>query len=154
VSTQPRSVPRDALWGAKRGLSIAGLYIAWVTVLRVFAGDEPFQRQGTSFAAVIGFYALTGIVSGAIVGMLWPYKQRRFVAYVAGVLAGIPAALGLMVILRGWPTQWNPLDALAIPIFVLGFGLLFGSTIAKAGQREASQSAEGQFSSSKRGQEN
>lgn len=117
VKTEARSVSADALWGAKRGRGIAAIYIAWVTAVRVFAGEGPFERDGTSVSAVVGFYAITGLVSDAI---------------------------------RGWPARWDLLDAVAIPIFALYLGLLFGRTIAKAGRPARSPATKARCVSRKR----
>lgn len=118
-------------WGIMGGLSIAAVYCVWVTALFLMQGSGPFDRQGVTLRSVILTYLGVGVTAGGAVGLLRPMTSHRFGAYLAGIIAGIPVAVGLAICVRGFPSQWDVADRILVPVFSVIAGVGIGSELRK-----------------------
>jgi hypothetical protein len=100
-------------------LGTASFYCAWVIVVYLLAGDEPFRRQGVSLQAVVATYLAVGVSAGAVIGLLKPLADHWFGAFVVGLLASIPIAAGLMICVAGGPTTWSERDRHLFPMVTI-----------------------------------
>ncbi len=62
--------------GFEWGMAFAVIYSAFVIVLPMFRGSEPFREAHTSLPAVIAAYFAAGLVGGGIFGLLLPWDVR------------------------------------------------------------------------------
>lgn len=76
-------------------------------------------------------YISIGLMAGAVVGLLRPLIQWRFGAYLVGLIAGVPVAVGLIICVRGFPQQWDFADRALVPIFVVIAGFVIGRELWK-----------------------
>jgi hypothetical protein len=91
------------VWGA----GFAAVYSAYVILVGILNGGEPFEAAGTSLARVVGVYWLGGLLGGTVFGLALPLTRTRGGAAVVGVLAAFPVwcAIGLAVEpVSGWFT--------------------------------------------------
>ncbi len=102
---------------------VSVVLIAWATTLRVVNGQESFSNLETTYGAVIAFYFLGGVVSGAILGALRPLMRSRAGLALAVVLAAAPLTVALRVMWSGF-TPWTQVDWLFLVIFPTACGLI------------------------------
>jgi hypothetical protein len=129
VSRKPRRFERplrNLRWGVSGGLGIASRYTVWVVVLYLILGTDPFSRQGVRLPTVGGTYLVSGLVGGAVVGLLRPWADNGFGAFVVGLLAGVPITAGLMVCVAGWPSAWSNNDQRGFPVLAIMVGTALG----------------------------
>jgi len=117
---------RNLKWGVSGGLGIASLYCVWVVLLYLIQGADPFSRQRVSLTTVIATYLASGLVAGAVVGLLRPWTENGFGAFVVGLLAGVPITAGLMVCVAGWPSAWSNNDQRGFPVLAIMVGTALG----------------------------
>jgi hypothetical protein len=122
---------RNVSWGASRGVVIAGMYCLWVSFLYVLRGTEPFERLGVTFGSVVATYLAIGASAGAIVGLLRPLAARGVGAYLVGLAAGFPVALGIVITSEGLPKSWDYVVWLCFPIFWLAAGMIMGRAMRR-----------------------
>lgn len=118
-------------WGIRGGLVIAVVYCIWVTAVFLIQGSGPFERQGVTLLSVILTYLGVGATAGGVVGLLRPLTSHRLGAYLAGITAGIPVAVGLAICVRGFPSQWDFADRMLVPVFSVIAGVVIGSELRK-----------------------
>jgi hypothetical protein len=104
---------RDAIWGVARvapfvvifgGMSLVGELMGVK-----FAG---FDIERTIF-----FYVVFGLLTGVVVGMLRPIASTIWGSGVIGGIAGLPLALYVRILARGWD-NWIPTEAIFFVVFV------------------------------------
>jgi len=117
--------------GALFGLAMAALYVAYVVVLYLGRGSEPFDKLHTSLLVVILSYVVLGPIAGAVVGLLQPLSATRigsmFVAFVGACLV----YFGIGIAMNGSPLRWSASDWLVVPIAGVIFGVLLGNKYYK-----------------------
>lgn len=124
-------VVRNVKWGAARGTAVAAMYCLWATVLYALRGTEPFDRHGLGFGLVLATYLTVGVAAGGIVGLMRPFATRRIGAYVAGLVAGLPIALGITVAIKGLPKQWDYVVWFGFPLFWLAVAGVVGHELRR-----------------------
>lgn len=131
LTNVPTRVRSDVRWGVTGGLSVAAFYCLWVTAVYIVNGSAPFERNGVTFFSTVTSYLILGIVGGVIVGVLRPLSERRLGAYGIGFIVGLLSALGLMILVAGWPTRWDVPEWGTIPFVAAGGGWAIGSELWK-----------------------
>jgi hypothetical protein len=91
------------LWGVRWGVYYAAVLVAWITLIRIVRGTEPFQRQGVAFTQVLLLYVLGAPITGAIVGILFPFTRTATGAAVVGVVAAIPVSFATITMVADQP---------------------------------------------------
>lgn len=76
-------------------------------------------------------YLGVGATAGGVVRLLRPLTSHRLGAYLAGIIAGVPVAVGLAICVRGFPSQWDFADRLLVPVFSVIAGVMIGSELRK-----------------------
>jgi hypothetical protein len=99
-------------------------------------GSAPFDQQGVSIGMVAVTYLAIGLAAGALVGLLRPITRQRLGAYAVGLVAGVPVATGLVIVVRGLPGSWDFFDPFILMIFSVVAGHLIGSELWKHAQRQ------------------
>src|SRR5690349_14268786 len=122
-----RSLAENLLWGAKHGLSIAIVFTIWISVLFFIGGSTAFEKNHTTFQAVVALYLIGGPIAGAIVGLFRPGLQKLGVAILAGSTAAIPLAAGVRLAMFGL----EPLSGRDVFLLFV-FGLALGPATAVA----------------------
>ncbi len=128
----PPTARANLLWGVRGGFAVALVYCAWVAIIYATSGAAPFTRQGVSFGRVVVAYLAIGIASGAAVGVLRPFASTRLGAYMVGLVAGVPVAVGIAVCVRGAPRNWDRADMTLLPIFIVAAAWVIGSELRKS----------------------
>lgn len=126
-----RGIEHDIAWGVRGGLSIAGLYCLWVSVVRLTSGPRAFENLHVSYTVAVTTYLGIGLVSGAIVGALRRFTGTALGSYAVGLLSGLPLAFGLLTSIDGFPSRWSTFDQYAFPFFGVVAGLVIGSELDK-----------------------
>lgn len=102
---RPRSVMADVRRATLLGWKTGLIFCAWVIVLIVLNWSFTLQlddgRTVNAFAA-FALYFFGGPITGAIMGLLLPLMKSLPGALFVGYIAAIPAAIGVMLILRGF----------------------------------------------------
>lgn len=106
-------------WGVQRGLTLALGYIMWCGAIYLLSGTRAFERLNVSFLALAIFYVLTGLVVGAVIGLLRPLSRWTVGAYLTGLVAAIIIVGAGLLLLRGSPALWRPQDVLTFMTAVL-----------------------------------
>lgn len=117
----------DIKWGVRLGLNIGAMYTALVLILYAFGGMARFARNQISLFALVSVYLLGGILAGFVLGVFRPALRERNTAFVVAVLAALPVAYGLSVLLTGTFVDWGTTAFLSLLIAVLGVGVLWKS---------------------------
>jgi hypothetical protein len=115
------------IYGLGGGITFA----AWVTILFLFRGTEPFDEQGVNFASVVVFYLVGGATGGLVAGILWPLTKWRAGACLVGLLVAFVVSIGLMYLLAGNPLSWDIAVILTILIMTVIYGLYIGYQLWK-----------------------
>ena len=122
-------------WGIQGGLFFAAIYIAWVTILFLVRGREPFDRLGVNLPVVVAVYLAGGVLSGAVIGLLRPFATRKVGAYLISIIAALPVLTGIAISLQGLPGRWDLATRLVVPFLSVAFGLALGDLLWKAASR-------------------
>lgn len=125
------SYKSNVVWCVIYGLGGGITFTAWVTILFLFRGTEPFDKQGVNFASVVAFYLVGGATGGLVAGILWPLTKWRAGAYLVGLLVAFVVSIGLMYSLAGNPLSWDIAVTLTIPILTVIYGLYIGYQLWK-----------------------
>jgi hypothetical protein len=88
-------------WGIKWGLAFAGCFIIWAAIIRILAGNGPFQQLGASISITIAFYISSGLLSGLILGVSRPLLGSRLGSAIVGCAIAIPVVGGTQMALEG-----------------------------------------------------
>jgi hypothetical protein len=128
----------DIAWGAKRGLGVAFVYCAWVSVVYLIGGSTVFAKQEVTYATLVATYLGIGLISGISVGALRRFTNSVVGAYAVGIVAGIPVAVGIAICVKGLPSHWGEYERVAIPFFSVAAGLVIGSEMAKRARQVTS----------------
>ena len=89
----------DLRWGAGWGLSGAFFYAFVAVAIYAIRGSTPFEANGVPLA--LGGYLVGGLIAGGVVGLLRPLNKRRSGAVLVGMIASLPAMLGLGLVAFG-----------------------------------------------------
>lgn len=125
------SFKSNVFWCMIYGLGGGVALTVLVTVLFLFGGTEPFDKQGVSFAAVVAFYLVGGAAGGLVAGILWPLTKWRAGAYLVGLLVALIVSIGLMYVLAGNPLNWDIGVIITILIMTAIYGLYTGYQLWK-----------------------
>lgn len=74
--------------GVAWGVALALLLSAWVTLIYLVAGPEPFHENGTTYGETVGVYLATGMGMGVLFGVLRPWIRGPWTASAFGFVAG------------------------------------------------------------------
>jgi len=117
--------------GALFGLCVAAFYVAYVVVLYLLRGSEPFDKLHTSLFVVVLSYVILGPIAGAFVGFLQPLSATRigsiFVAFVGASLV----YFGIGIAMNGSPLSWSGTDWAIVPACGVIFGVILGNMYYK-----------------------
>lgn len=124
-----RRLGRDITAGIRTGFLWALGYAAYVSLLYVFRGDEPFVKVGMSYLQVVSGYFFAGLTAGAIAGGMRRLGQGLFKRMTIGFIAALPAAFAfLMTIIppESWRKDLVPVALLSALILGCGIGAAWG----------------------------
>jgi hypothetical protein len=88
---------RNLRTGLRWGVAYSAVYSAYVVGLWVFRGDAPFEHNNTTLGAVLLAYWGSGVLVGAMVGILLPFGVTWYGAAVLGVLGAYPTLYLILV---------------------------------------------------------
>lgn len=125
------SIVRNIAWGAKGGLALAAAYSAVVTCLFIIGGPSRFERLGITLGTAVACYFVSGILGGAIVGLLRPLTKRKPGAIAACIAGAVPLAVALAVTVEGMPSRWGPDVWFAMAFVSILAGVTFGTKLAE-----------------------
>ena len=117
--------------GALFGLGMAAIYVAYVVVLYLFRGSEPFDKLHTSLLIVVLSYVILGPIAGAVVGFLQPLSVTRLGSMFVGFVAAALVFFGIGIAMSGSPLSWSRSDWESVPILGLIFGVILGNWFYK-----------------------
>jgi len=122
--TEPRKMPLNEriAWGVRWGLAFGFVYALYPVVAFLFGGDARFEEHGLSAIGLSALYLVTGVIGGAIVGILRPLARDRAGAALVGAITMIVVCAGFGVALFGMPWTWDSGDTMS----VLTAGVLLG----------------------------
>jgi hypothetical protein len=72
-----RSLGSDIRWGVGWGIGFAALYAGFALVQYALTEGQALANKGLSLAAVVGAYAVAGVLGGAVLGVLRPLGRSR-----------------------------------------------------------------------------
>ena len=121
----------DVRWGVRTGVGLSLVFCAWIVVLMVLNGGLTLQMSGGhafNALAVIALYLGSGVVGGAIVGLLRTFASTRIGAAVTGFLVALPVFTAVFLMILGfvqWTRLWSVIVVVASllvgPFVALGF---------------------------------
>lgn len=76
------------LGGLVWGVTIALVLSAWVTLIYLVAGQEPFLENRTTYGRTVSIYLATGLGAGVLFGVLRPLIRGPWSAAAFGFVAG------------------------------------------------------------------
>jgi hypothetical protein len=110
---------------------MAAIYVAYVVVLYILRGSEPFDKLHTSLLVVVLSYVILGPIAGAFVGFLQPLSATRigsmFVAFVGASLVYFGIEIGM----NGSPLSWSGSDWTSVLALGVIFGVVLGNWFYK-----------------------
>lgn len=101
----------------------AALYSCYATALWLLSGPSAFERVGASFQAVIVTYLVTGLVGGAVVGLLLPWWKYFPGALVLGLVTAFVFGFAIETATHGPVWRWNGNVWFYLAVFSLLFGI-------------------------------
>lgn len=102
-----RRFAENLRWGVIAGLFFACFYSLYVIGLYLIRGSTPFVANDTTFGQVVASYFGTGIVAGAVVGLLRPLLRWRIGAVFVGIVAAFAVFVGIALLDQGSFSQWD-----------------------------------------------
>lgn len=115
----------DLIWGARKGLFWGGLYAGLAVVLyAVDGGSQRFDRNGIAIGSLFVVYLLGGLSSGVILGAFRSALAKRVSATAVSILAAVPLAIGVIMLLRGPLTRWTTSEWLGVGLSSIVFGCI------------------------------
>ena len=102
-------IVKNIVDGIKFGLMFAGAFSVIAIVLFVLSGGSALDRSLTTLARVIGAYAVGGVASGAVFGLLRPLARWAVGAAVLGIIVAVPTYAGMRFAVNGF-TRWTAQD--------------------------------------------
>ena len=97
--------------GVGFGALIGALLSIWATLIRVLTGSSAFSDLNTSYPLVVVSYLGSGVVAGALVGILGRFVRGRIGAAILGFVVAIPCGL-VFATAMGNPPPWSVEDLL------------------------------------------
>jgi hypothetical protein len=94
----------NARWGVRWGLRVAVVFAAIAilsALLRVALLDIDRTALASATAQTLVLYMVAAIVAGSIVGVLRPLSVTWLGAFLVGFVAGVPVALGALLMIVG-----------------------------------------------------
>jgi len=80
-------------------------FTLWVTIILARSGPGAFERQGTTYGALVALYYAGGVTGGVLIGLAAPLRRWPVGSAVLGVLGLFPLYLGATFL--GLPhSQW------------------------------------------------
>jgi len=127
---------RNIRWGVQWGLIFAAAYVVWAVVLLAGSGTTTFEKNGTTFPAVVALYVLGGLICGAIVGALRPLTRWKAGAAIVGIAAATPLYIAVEIMLAGPHYLIAGPGGIAGTIFGWAFFAVLGGSLAGLVLRE------------------
>ena len=106
-------------WGLFMGVGFCIFLIPSVLT----GGNRPLQRYGLTPLQIAAVYLASGILGGALIALLYPLKRWFLGAFLLGMLAALPAYLGLALLMRGHDPLPVTLTIGFVASFFVGGGL-------------------------------
>jgi hypothetical protein len=110
----------DLRWGLRWGLYVA----CGSTALALIGSATGEGIEARLVFQLVGFYFISGLTAGAIIGVLRSRTGSPFGATVTWVIAALPVAAGLCVLAWGVPWRWSAGLVLVWLMFSIYVGLL------------------------------
>lgn len=127
-------------WGARFGLafSIIGIIPA---LIRAGVGTGVWWQKGLSFVALMALYLTTGLLGGAILGLLRNLVPLWWGRRLIGALIGVQFMFAVRLLIYGW-NGWNREEVVVWCVIGTGWGLMM-SFVPEADARERWPSTRG-----------
>jgi len=113
----PRNLEHNLLTGVGFGLLVATCFSAWVTVVRLVSGTEPFDRLHTTYGAVIELYYAGGFSGGVFIGLLWSLRRWPLGSMLLGIIGVFPLYYGAALLSLPRP-DWFTSDTLRMALLL------------------------------------
>jgi hypothetical protein len=120
-----KTLTKNIASGIGIGLFIATGFTAWVTLLRLTVGTEPFERNDTTYEDVVQVYYAGGLLGGLFVGLLWPLHRWVLGSAVLGIVGMFPMYYGF-AIQHSPSSEWLSADKL---VTGLALSIIVGSAV-------------------------
>lgn len=121
------SVPvlKNVRWGITWGISLAGVFSAYVCTLALIHRSVRFDAYGTTVWLVVLCYIASGVIGGLVLGILRPITTILAGAIITGIASAVPFFIAVWVASDGLPRHWKPGSVEGIVLFsvILGGGL-------------------------------
>jgi len=105
---------RNVWWGAGWGLFTGVIYSAFGMGVLLLRGGGSSARDEVSAPVLILFYLLAGLVGGVIVGLFRPLLKHRAWSTATGVIALLPASVGVLRLMAGPISGWGGAEWFAV----------------------------------------
>lgn len=117
------TVWQDVKWGLIYGIGLAAIYAAYVIVLFLFAGSEPFDELEVSLPAVLGAYFFGGLLGGVVLGLLRPLAKTLLAYMAVGMVVALPVVFGLVLIKSGPLSGWSRPECIVMLVLTTFYGI-------------------------------
>ena len=114
------NLKRGVTWGAYFALA----YSLIAGMIAVYRGSAPFESAGTTLPKVLAVYWGGGLLTGVVLGVLWPPGRSKAGAAVLGAVASIPVSCAVLLATEP-PSSWAR-EFLTYIVIGLALGPLFG----------------------------
>lgn len=112
-------------WGVRWGVYYTVVLVAWVGLIWLLRGSDPFERQGVTLLAVLTLYVVAGPVTGGMVGLLLPLAKSALGAAITGVVAAVPVSVMTIATVGGFP-PWTRQHTISTILMAVVGGALGG----------------------------
>jgi hypothetical protein len=135
-----RETLRNLLRGLAFGLLMAAGFTVWITVIRITAGNAPFEQTSTPFLTTAFFYFIGFSVGGLLAGGLWSTLHRSAIGWMLMGFVLIAPVYAMFLVVSRTPAQrfsnWNILGTAFGATIVGGLGGLRIWSLRRSGWRE------------------
>ena len=138
-ATSQKPFARNIAWGMKWGFSAALFFGAWITLVRLASGTQPFDDLGLSYGTAMAAYFAFGVLGGVLLGLFRPLTVTALGSAIAGWLLAFIVYAGFGALLDTPPWEW---DSFMLTVMLLA-SLLVGGTSGVIYWRRAKSSGNG-----------
>jgi hypothetical protein len=118
-----RRITKNLLIGLGLGALVATGFSLYATVLRLFAGPEPFLRNHTTYRAIVAVYFGGFLLGGLLIGLFLPFRRFLLGRMWLGMIGVFPVYLAVNMersSLEAWFSSNNLFFALFASVIVGG----------------------------------
>ena len=126
VDLRQRDWSADVRWGIGWGVAFSALYGVLVVAQYFASQGQVLERKGLHLLVVLAAYAASGVLGGAVLGILRPLGRSKGGSMLLGFIVMLPVGVMLQTAIRGLPPAWSGVDVASVILMASTMGPIAG----------------------------